>query len=114
MSVASAVVFAPLAGLPQAFDPTTFDPTAAGPWSQNARTTLAVPKVANGAIKVDGSVSSAEYGGTAAVNVTPGENAWVLDYPEDRVWDSAEDSSFDFWLAHDDDHFYVGVNVNSR
>ena len=111
MSVASAVVFAPLAGLPQAFDPTTFDPTAAGPWSQNARTTLAVPKVANGAIKVDGSVSSAEYGGTAAVNVTPGENAWVLDYPEDRVWDSAEDSSFDFWLAHDDDHFYVGVNV---
>ncbi|MBL9128154.1 MAG: hypothetical protein JNL97_10925 [Verrucomicrobiales bacterium] len=111
MSVSSAIVFVPLAGLTQPFDITTFDPTSAGAWSQNARTTLMVPKVANGSITLDGAASASEYGGFSSVNVTPGENAWILDFPDDRVWDSADDSSFDFWLAHDDDAFYVGVKV---
>lgn len=110
-TVGSLVVLTPIAGLTQGFDLTTFDTTAAGPWSRNSRTTLAVPKVANGSIKVDGAVGAQEYGNFSAVNVTPGENAWILDFPDDRAWNSAEDSSFDFWLAHDDDNFYVGVKV---
>jgi hypothetical protein len=111
MAVAPFFVFAPCAGLTQEFDVTTQDPTAAGPWSQNAATTLTVPKVPNGSVKLDGTVGAAEYGGAAGVNVTPGVNAWILDWPEDRAWTDAADSSFDFWLAHDDDHFYVGVRV---
>lgn len=95
----------------QDFDITTFDPTAPGPWSQNATTTAMVPKVANGSITLDGNVSAQEYGNFIVQNVTPGVNAWILDFPEDRFWLDAADSSFDFWLAHDDDNFYVGVNV---
>lgn len=74
-------------------------------------TTLRVPKVANGSIKLDANPSSAEYGGFAGVTVTPGTNAWILNYPGDRVWDGPADSSFTYWLAHDDDYFYVGVDV---
>ena len=70
-----------------------------------------VPKVANGSVNLDGAASSAEYGGFMAVTVTPGTNAWILDFPGDRVWDGPEDSSFAFWLAHDDDNLYVGVQV---
>lgn len=95
----------------QAFDISTFDPAAAGPWSELGRTTLTVPKVANGSVKLDGTVTPQEYGGFTGVNVTPGVNAWILDFPGDRVWDSAEDSSFTYWLAHDDDYLYVGVNA---
>lgn len=95
----------------QNFDISTFDPTAQGPWSELYRTTLMVPKVANGSVKQDGTVSSAEYGGFTGVEVTPGVNAWILDFPGDRVWDSPQDSSFTYWLAHDDDFLYVGVNV---
>jgi len=98
-------------GISQPFDVTTFDTTSAGPWSQNATTTAMVPKVANGSIQLDGAVSPQEYGNFPKFNVTPGVNAWILDFPGDRVWDSEADSSFDFWLAHDDDNFYVGVDV---
>lgn len=101
-------------GLSQGFDVTTFDPTSAGPWSQNSTTTLMVPKVANGSIKLDGAVSAQEYGSFPKVNVTPGVNAWILDFPDDRNWNDDADSSFDFWLAHDDDNFYVGVNVKDE
>ncbi|HAC19214.1 MAG TPA: hypothetical protein DCF78_11650, partial [Dehalococcoidia bacterium] len=74
-------------------------------------TTLAVPEVANGSVKLDGKASSGEYGGFEGITVTPGDNAWILDFPADRTWDGPEDSSFTFWLAQDQDHFYVGVAV---
>ncbi|MCC6234873.1 MAG: hypothetical protein IT580_19680, partial [Verrucomicrobiales bacterium] len=111
MSVVATAVLGSMAAFPQDFDLLTFDPVAAGPWSQNARTTLTVPKVANGSVTLDGTPSATEYGGFSAMKVTPGENAWILDWPEDRAWDGPEDSSFEFWLAHDDEHFYVGVRV---
>lgn len=95
----------------QEFDITTFDPTSKGDWSNIARTVLVVPKVANGSIKLDGAITSAEYGGFKEVTVTPGINAWILDFPEDRIWDNAADSSFTFSLAHDDDYLYVGVKT---
>ena len=88
-----------------------FDATSEGPWSDVDRTTLTVPLVANGAIVLDGNVGSAEYGGFEGVNVVPGENAWILDWPADRAWDDADDSSFTYWLSHDDSYFYVGVAV---
>ena len=88
-----------------------FDPTLEGPWSDVDATTLAVPEVANGSVKLDGKASTGEYGGFEGITVTPGDNAWILDYPGDRSWDGPEDSSFTFWLAQDQDHFYVGVAV---
>jgi hypothetical protein len=109
--VVSAFVFSPLMTTAQPFDISTFDTTATGPWSEVGRTTLMVPKVANGSIKLDGAASAQEYGGFKEVTVTPGVNAWILDFPADRSWDSAADSSFTYWLAHDDDYFYVGVHA---
>ena len=88
-----------------------FDPTLEGPWSDVEATTLVVPKVANGSVELDGKVSTGEYGGFEGITVTPGDNAWILDWPPDRAWDGPEDSSFTFWLAQDQDHFYVGVVV---
>ena len=95
----------------QEFDITTFDPTSKGDWSNPARTTLVVPKVANGSVTLDGDISAAEYGNAVEVTVTPGINAWILDFPGDRVWDGASDSSFSFRLAHDDDYLYVAVRT---
>lgn len=95
----------------QPFDISTFDPASTGPWSEVGRTTLTVPKVPNGSIALDGAASSQEYGGFNGITVTPGVNAWILDFPGDRSWDSPDDSSFTYWLAHDDDNFYVGVQV---
>lgn len=97
--------------LAQPFDISTFDTTAKGSWSEVGKTTLMVPKVANGSVKLDGAASDAEYGGFKGVAVTPGDNAWILDFPADRSWDNAADSSFTFWLAHDDDNLYVGVHA---
>lgn len=93
------------------FDILDFDPTAQGPWSDIENTTVTVPQVANGSISLDGKPGNAEYGGFEGVTVNPGENAWILDFPGDRQWDGPDDSSFTFWLAHDDDFFYVGVDV---
>ena len=90
---------------------TDFDPTSEGPWSDVEKTTLTVPLVANGSVTIDGTPNAAEYGGFEGVNVTPGENAWILDFPADRSWDNAEDSSFTYWLAHDEDNFYIGVDA---
>lgn len=113
--LARGVLLACLAtGLPvwsQPFDILSFDPTSPGPWSDVVKTTLNVPKVPNGSIQLDANPSSTEYGGFTAITVIPGENAWILDYPEDRVWNGVEDSSFSYWLAHDDNYFYVGVDV---
>jgi hypothetical protein len=103
------------------YDITTFDVTKAGPWSEVGRTTLMVPKVPAGSIKLDGPPSDQEYGGFKGVTVIPGDpsdtsavpgaNAWILDFPADRVWNGTNDSSFTYWLAHDDNYLYVGVNV---
>jgi len=97
--------------LAQPFDILTFDPTSTGPWSEPGRTTLMVPKVPNGSIVLDGAASAQEYGGFNAITVEPGVNAWILDFPEDRTWDGTNDSTFTYWLAHDDNNFYVGVHV---
>ncbi len=98
----------------QPFDIMSFDPTSTGPWSDVSNTTLVVPKVTNGSIKLDADISSAEYGGFKPVSVTPGVNAWILDYPEDRVWDGPSDSSFTYYLAHDDTYLYVAVDVKDE
>ena len=105
------LVLLPRPAVAQPFDITTFDPTSTGPWSEVGRTTLMVPKVPNGSITLDGAASTQEYGGFREVTVTPGDNAWILDFPGDRTWDGPEDSSFSYWLAHDDENFYVGVEA---
>ncbi len=111
MVAAMALLLVPAAIQSQPFDIYSFDPTQTGPWSEPGRTTLMVPRVANGSIHLDGSVTAQEYGGLPGTTVTPGVNAWILDSPDDRNWNDEADSSFTFFLAHDDDYFYVGVQV---
>ena len=101
----------PCVAFSQALDLAALDPTAAGPWSEKARTTLMVPKVANDSVKADGTLGLNEYGGFTGVTVTPGVSAWILNWPEDRAWDNAQDSNFTFWLAHDDNYLYVGIKA---
>ncbi|MCI0533752.1 MAG: hypothetical protein L0Z50_00845 [Verrucomicrobiales bacterium] len=116
-AVITALALSSPLGMGQPFDITTFDVAATGPWSSLVGTTLMVPKVANGSINLDGTASSAEYGGFEGVTVTPGNadgtpgNAWILNFPDDRVWGGPEDSSFTYWLAHDDDNLYIGVEA---
>ena len=86
-------------------------PDDEGPWSDIDNTTLVVPMVPDGSIVLDGNPSSGEYGEFDGVDVIPVTNAWVLDWPGDRQWDDPADSSFTFWLAHDTDFFYVGVDA---
>ncbi|PYI83531.1 MAG: hypothetical protein DME26_14860, partial [Verrucomicrobia bacterium] len=103
----------------QPYDITQFDPTSKGKWAYKGKTTLVVPKVANGSITLDGAVCAAEYGGFQGVDMTPGigdgasaaPGTWILDYPPDRIWGGTNDSSFTFWLAHDDNYLYVGVQA---
>lgn len=86
-------------------------PSDEGPWSDIDNTTVVVPMVPDGSITLDGVPSSVEYGAFVGREVIPVTNAWVLDWPGDRQWDGPEDSSFTFWLAHDTDYLYVGVNA---
>ena len=93
-----------------------FDSTAPGPWSEIANTVTGVAKVPNGSVTIDGELSAAEYGNIPGVNVTPGDpanggNAWILDFPGERSSDGPDDTSFTFWLAHDDEFLYVGVKA---
>lgn len=93
-----------------------FDATSTGPWSTVASTTLVIPKVPNNSVALDGSPSVAEYGGFPGVTVIPaptssGNNGWILDFPSDNAWDGPLDSSFTFFLAHDDNYLYVGVKT---
>ena len=88
-----------------------FDYFEEGPWTDLERTTLVVPRVANGTVTLDGSASSGEYGGFQAVDLVPVSNAWVLNFPNPPSWDGPADSSTQFWLAHDDTYFYIGVDV---
>lgn len=115
------ILFAAITAQPltqaQEYDVSTFDPTTAGPWSDLGKTFLYVPKVANGSINLDGAATSAEYGGFNGVTVVPGNpdgtkgNAWILDFPSPPSWDNAADSSFTYFLSHDDTYFYVGVKT---
>ena len=98
----------------QDFDIFDFDATALGPWSSAERTTLTVPQVPNGSITIDGDSSDVEYGGFVGVPVIPGDEdnpAWILDFPASRTWDNPEDSSFTFWLAHDEDFLYIATQA---
>jgi hypothetical protein len=93
-----------------------FDPAGVGPWSAIPTTTTGVAKVPNGSVVLDGNISADEYGHIPGVTVTPGDpdaggNAWILNFPGGRSHDGPEDSSFTFWLAHDDDYLYVGAHV---
>ena len=87
------------------------DITAEGPWSDIEKTTLTVPLVANGSISIDGDVSQEEYGNFPGQLIDPGDNGRIHNFPGDRQWDDAADSSFTFWLAHDETYFYVGVDA---
>ncbi|MGI6457568.1 MAG: sugar-binding protein [bacterium] len=82
-----------------------------GPWTDLERTTITAPKVPVGTVQLDAQVSSAEYGGFEGVDVIPLENAWVLNYPEDRATDGPEDTSFTFYVTHDEEYLYIGVDV---
>ncbi len=88
-----------------------FDTTAEGPWSDVEGTTLSVPLVPDGAVAVDGTPTESEYGGFEGVEVVPNINGWIQNFPGDRTWNDAADSSFTFWLAHDSTYLYVGVDV---
>ncbi len=88
-----------------------FDERAEGPWSDIGKTTVTTPKVANGSVKLDGVVSSSEYGGFTGISVIPGVNAWILNYAQAKEWSGPDDSSFTFYLAYDDENFYIGVDV---
>jgi hypothetical protein len=90
------------------------DPAAEGPWSDIERTTLTVPLVPNGSVILDGTVSQEEYGNFPGQLVNPGENAYILNFPGDRQWDDEADSSFTFWLAHDEEYFYVGIDAKDE
>ncbi|MEW6239158.1 MAG: sugar-binding protein [Candidatus Omnitrophota bacterium] len=92
-------------------DVLNFDETLEGPWSDIAKTTISIPKVANGSVKLDGAVSSVEYGGFQAIPVEPGVNAWILNFATTKDWKSQDDSSFSFYAAYDDNFLYVGVDV---
>ncbi len=96
---------------PADFDPQTFDVTAEGPWSDIQKTTLSVPKVADGSIKLDASITSAEFGGFAGVPVVPGAGAWNLINSDNDQTDGPDDTSFTFYLAHDNNFLYIGVTA---
>ena len=93
------------------FDIEDFFEEDEGPWSDIDNTTLVVPMVADGSITLDGSPSAAEYGGFEGQTITPGDNAWILAFAQNKNWEGPDDSSFTFWLAHDTDFLYVGVDV---
>jgi hypothetical protein len=110
LSLAQPLAFA------QSYNIQDFDPAAAGPWSAVDRTTVGVARVPNGSVTIDGQITPEEYGRIPGTTVTPddpalGGNAWILNYPPERSWDGPADSGFTFWLAHDDEFLYVGVNV---
>ena len=101
----------------QVYDIFDFDESEEGPWSDIENTTLTVPMVADGSITLDGMPSSGEYGKFEGVTVSPGSpdgevgNAWILSFAQDKGWDGPEDSQFTFYLAHDTEFLYVGVDV---
>jgi len=89
----------------------TDDFNVEGPWTDLERTSITAPKVPDGAVSIDGIVSSGESGGFDGVHVTPLENVWILSFPDDRVTDGPEDTSFTFYVAHDNNNLYIGVQA---
>ncbi len=98
-------------GLPVSSQVLDFDETSEGPWSDIDATTLTVPKVVNDSVQLDGIISPGEYGDFEPISVIPGENAWILNYPTVKEWDSPEDTSFTFYLAYDDNYLYIAVDA---
>ena len=93
------------------------DQAAEGDWSDIQKTTLKVPKVANNSVTLDASITSKEYGNFTGVNVTPGKNAYILNFPTTDADDGSDgpaDTSFTFYLAYDDNFLYVGVDVKDQ
>ncbi len=106
------VIIACFIGVPSFSQIVDFDETSEGPWSDVDNTTITAPKVPNDTIQFDAAVSSDEYGGFEGVEVIPGENAWILNYAQDEKGsDGPQDTSFTFYIAYDDDFFYIGVDV---
>ena len=101
----------------QVFDIEEFFEDEEGPWSDVAATTITAPMVADGSITLDGKLSPDEYGMFEGINVTPGSpdgdigNAWILSFAQSKEWEGADDSSFTYWVAHDSEFLYVGVDV---
>lgn len=101
----------------QVYDINDFFEDEEGPWSDIENTTWTAPMVADGSIMLDANPSDAEYGGFEGVYITPGSpdgdvgNAWILSFAQAKGWDGPEDSSFTFWLAHDTEFLYVGVEA---
>ena len=93
------------------FDIFDFDQTAEGPWSDIEHTTSTAPKVPNGSIVLDGNITPEEYGGFAGTTVIGGIHGHINAWPADRSWNNPADSSFVFYLAHDDTWVYVAVDV---
>ena len=93
------------------FDIFDFDQTAEGPWSDIEHTTATAPKVPNNSIVLDGNITPEEYGGFAGTTVIGGIHGHINAWPPDRSWNNPADSSFVFYLAHDDTWVYVAVDV---
>jgi hypothetical protein len=106
-----AVLLLPLATVAQTDKIMNFDYDADGPWNDPELTDMEVPKLPVGAIVLDGDVSAAEYGGFESIDIIPAESGWPLNWPGDRSWDGPDDSSFKFYLAHDENYLYLGVDV---
>ena len=45
------------------------------------------------------------------MEVNPDVNAWILAFAQDKEWEGPDDSSFTFWLTHDSEFLYVGVEA---
>ena len=101
----------------QVYDIEDFFEDEEGPWSDIDNTTITAPMVADGSIALDGKLSPEEYGNFAGINVSPGSpdgtvgNAWILSFAQNKDWQGPEDSSFTYWVAHDKDFLYIGVDV---
>ncbi len=110
-SIITLFLFCPILVSAQTDQILNFDYSADGPWNAEENVNMTAPKVPNGSIQLDGSVSADEYGGFESIDVIPAETAWPLNWPPVREWDGPDDSSFVYYLAHDDDNFYIGVDV---
>ncbi len=106
-----ALLILPLSAFAQTDKILDFDYSADGPWNDPELTEMEVPKVPVGAITLDGQVSAGEYGGFESIDIIPAESGWPLNWPGEREWDGPDDSSFKFYLAHDEDNIYLGVDV---
>lgn len=88
-----------------------FDETSEGPWSDLQKTTITIPKVPNGSVKIDGDITAGEYGAFQGIDVVPVDTGWVLSYATTKEWEGPDDSSFKYYTAYDDNNLYIAVVV---